>query len=317
MVRVSGLSLLMLLVLCHAVGSAVGKTFVTTSGESISIPMKECNNAKRWYKDGKYISGLSFDHQNRLYFANPTLSQSGTYTCGKNSPAELVVVEIDPKRTFIDTSGHQIKSILNVSENFELGCSISYIKHSSMKQLPLRIIWKTFGQEKNENIATEKMVQEENPGNRTSVTLTSWLNFTVENARPDVVLRCQAIDEEGKVFKTNSIHVHLLSETNLSSTIETTLAPSMLNTEMIAPFILNQTGLNPNELRLLELNSSESISSELNSSPSDASQLEPSKSLLLIILPSVFVVLLVAGVGIFVLIKRYKDSQNVILGRIV
>ena len=57
MVRVSGLSLLMLLVLYDAVGSAVGKTFVTTIGKRISIPMKECNNAKRWYKNGNHISG--------------------------------------------------------------------------------------------------------------------------------------------------------------------------------------------------------------------------------------------------------------------
>ena len=214
MVRVSGLSLLMLLVLYDAVGSAVSETFVTTIGKRISIPMKECNNAKRWYKNGNYISGLSFDHRNQLYFAKPSLSQSGIYTCGKTVSAELVVVEMNKKPTIIDANGLKLTSVLNRNENFELGCLFTYTKLSKIKQLPLKIEWKSLGFEENKNTATEKIQQKEKSRLRTSVTITSWMNFNVENASKESFVRCQVIDQQGKTWKSTDIKIKLVKKMN-------------------------------------------------------------------------------------------------------
>ena len=283
MVRVSGLSLLMLLVLYDAVGSAVSETFVTTIGKRISIPMKECNNAKRWYKNGNYISGLSFDHRNQLYFAKPSLSQSGIYTCGKTVSAELVVVEMNKKPTIMDANGLKLTSVLNVNENFELGCSFTYTKLSKIEQLPLKIKWKSIGFEENENIATEKTLQEENPGDCTSVTIASWVNFTVENASSDSSVRCQVIDQQGNSWKSTDIKIKLVKKMNSTT---------------------SNAGI-PSEMNLLESNLSEK-------SPSESTTTK-----LMIISISSCGVFLTAALILFVVLKRYKNSENTTLSSVI
>ena len=283
MVRVSGLSLLMLLVLYDAVGSAVSETFVTTIGKRISIPMKECNNAKRWYKNGNYISGLSFDHQNQLYFAKPSLSQSGIYTCGKTVSAELVVVEMNKKPTIMDANGLKLTSVLNVNENFELGCSFTYTKLSKIEQLPLKIKWKSIGFEENENIATEKTLQEENPGDCTSVTIASWVNFNVENASSDSSVRCQVIDQQGNSWKSTDIKIKLVKKMNSTT---------------------SNAGI-PSEKNLLESNLSEK-------SPSESTTTK-----LMIISISSCGVFLTAALILFVVLKRYKNSENTTLSSVI
>ena len=283
MVRVSGLSLLMLLVLYDAVGSAVSETFVTTIGKRISIPMKECNNAEIWYKDGKQIFWLSLDHQNQLTFSNPSLSQSGIYTCGKTVSAELVVVEMNKKPTIIDANGLKLTSVLNRNENFELGCLFTYTKLSKIKQLPLKIEWKSLGFEENKNTATEKIQQKEKSRLRTSVTITSWMNFNVENASKESFVRCQVIDQQGKTWKSTDIKIKLVKKMNSTT-------------------------------------SNAGIPSEKNLSESNLSEKSPSESTttkLMIISISSCGVFLTAALILFVVLKRYKNSENTTLSSVI
>jgi len=310
----------MLLVLYDAVGSAVSETFVTTIGKRISIPMKECNNAKRWYKNGNYISGLSFDHQNQLYFAKPSLSQSGIYTCGKTVSAELVVVEMNKKPTIMDANGLKLTSVLNVNENFELGCSFTYTKLSKIEQLPLKIKWKSIGFEENENIATEKTLQEENPGDCTSVTIASWVNFTVENASSDSSVRCQVIDQQGNSWKSNDIDIKV-GKTRKSFTSNAGI-PSEMN--LSEPNLYEKS---PSESTTSEPTTSDSTTSESTTSESTTSEsttsgsttseanlpesnLCPIRPYFMIILSSVCIVFLAAGLIFLVVKNRRKNSEN-------
>ena len=306
----------MLLVLCHAVGYAVGKKLTTSTGQDICIELSECDYDDKWYKNGIEISELRY--QDKLCFINPTLSQSGSYDCGKSSSTDLAVLQINQEPTIMDVNGHEIKSILNVNENFELGCSFSYTKHSTIRQLPLKIKWYAFGFEGNENIPIEKTEQKQNSGSRTSVTVTSRLNFSVEYAPSDALVSCQAIDEEGVVHKQTSINIHVVKPTNSS--------PS--NADII-PSELNHSEPNNSEMNASESTTSESTTSESTTSESTTSESTTSESnlpdsfpytphpCLTIVLPSLCVVFLAAGIIFFVVMKRRRNSENVTRSSVV
>jgi len=56
MVRVSIRSVLKLVVFYHVFGYAIGNTSVVElRGKKFHIPLDECKNAKRWYKNGEIL----------------------------------------------------------------------------------------------------------------------------------------------------------------------------------------------------------------------------------------------------------------------
>ena len=286
----------MLLVLCHAVGYAVGKTLVTSTNKKICTPMSECNKKDRWYKEGKRVYGLHFKSPN-LCFDKPSLSQSGSYNCDKSSSVDLVVVKMNRKPTAMNVNGHKIESALEVNENFELGCSFTYTKLVYTTQLPLKIRWNTGGFEENENIPIEKTEQNRNIVS-TSVTITSRLNFSVKNAPSDALVSCQAIDEEGYVYGETSINV---VKKTISSTSNVEIIPLELNPSKPNTSEWNSSDLNPSNVNL-----SESSPSKSNLFLSGPFQLN-----LLIILSAVLVVICVVGSILFVVHKRRRSRKNV------
>ena len=314
MVRVSGLSLLMLLVLCHAVGSAVGKTFVIPPGQDFCFSMSGCRSGDSWYKDGNRISGMQLKSPNMMCKARPVdFDDSGSYSCGRSSSTtkqDLIVIEMNQKPTIMDVNGQKIESALAVNENFELGCSFTYTKWYITKQLPLKIKWNYPGFKETENIPIEK-TEQDRIKTYDQVTLTSRLNFSVENAPSDALVSCQAIDEEGVVHKQTSINIHVVKPTNSS--------PS--NADII-PSELNHSEPNNSEMNASESTTSESTTSESTTSESTTSESTTSESnlpdsfpytphpCLTIVLPSLCVVFLAAGLIFFVVMKRRKNSEN-------